>query len=259
MTLPKLENWDSTRTGLHQAAQVVAAFRKLDAAPLPNYLHLALQVVPEGVSSGPLAFGGDLILDFARRAIRYERSGHETETVPLAGHTQITLTDALTDLLTAVGHSVQPDRSKLTGGETFDIQPSTAAEYAGALFSFYTAMSRFRDRVDGPKSPIALWPHNFDFSFLRFGNPEHSENGLHAAFGFEPRSPGLERPYFYAYVRPSPADITRAMLPKPAYWYTEGWTGAVLQYDDITGMTDHEAFIENTFYAIYTAIKPYLA
>src|SRR5690554_1295669 len=43
MALPALANWDSTRVGLHHAAQVVGAIRKVDAAPLPNYLHYALE------------------------------------------------------------------------------------------------------------------------------------------------------------------------------------------------------------------------
>ncbi len=97
MPLPALANWDNTRTGLHQAAQVVGAIRKIDATPLPNYLHLALEVVPQGVTSGSLApsVGGELVLNFAERAIIYTSPEGTVTSVPLEGHTQVTLLDAL--------------------------------------------------------------------------------------------------------------------------------------------------------------------
>ncbi len=49
MTLPALLNWDTTRTTLHQAAQVIGAVRAGVAAPEPNWAHLGLRVAPEGL------------------------------------------------------------------------------------------------------------------------------------------------------------------------------------------------------------------
>ncbi|HEX2906108.1 MAG TPA: DUF5996 family protein, partial [Phototrophicaceae bacterium] len=139
-----------------------------------------------------------------------------------------------------------------------NVDVQLAADYVGVQYRLFTALARFRARLLGGLSPIVLWPHNFDFSFLLFANPEMSEAGRHAAFGFEPRSPGLERPYIYAYVRPTPDGLTGQPLPPLARWQTEGWTGAVIQYDDLRQHAEPELALETHLLVIYTAFKRFL-
>lgn len=258
MPLPSLKQWEMTRAGLHQAAQVLGAVRQQVAEPLPNYLHLGLQVCPEGLTTGPLPFGGELILDFARHAIRYAQDGVQSEQIPLARHNQVSLADAVLVTLTSAGHALLLDRAKLAGQTPFVIEAGLAADYASALNRIHTAMSRFRSALHLPTSPLVLWPHNFDLAFLAFANPEQTDTKLHAGFGFEPRSPGLERPYFYTYIRPTPDALTSETLPPPARWHTEGWTGVVFDYDDISSRDDPERVIQTLFDDIYKTLLRYL-
>lgn len=258
MTLPALTDWENTRAGLHRAAQVLGAVRKVSVEPQPNWLHLALDITAEGATTGPLSFGGELALDYPRRRVVYRREGLPSVEINLEGHNQATLAGAVLDVLAQARHHPPVPRDSAADLTPFDIHPDLAADFNRAQYRMFTALARFRARLLGGLSPIVLWPHNFDLAFLLFANPELSENGLHAAFGFEPRSPGLERPYVYVYVRPTPDGLTEQPLPAPARWYTEGWTGVVIQYDDLRGENDPEAALENTLMGVYRVIKRYL-
>jgi hypothetical protein len=257
MGLSALTNWDQTRDALHQAAQVVGAVRKYNAEPLPNYAHLGLRMTPDGLSSGPLAFGGEMTLSFSQQAIHYQ-NGDQGATTPLSGHTQMSLADAVQKMLGQFGHSLNLDRAKITHQETFAINPTIATEYAPTLYSIYSGLARFRSHLFGGLSPIVLWPHNFDISFLAFATADLSEDRLHAAFGFEPRSAGFDRPYLYAYVRPTPDGITKTPLPPLTRWHTQGWTGVVMDYDTAAQQSDPERVIERTFDGVYHALRPFL-
>jgi len=258
MSLPALTDWERTRIGLHQAAQVVGAIRKVDAVPLPNYLHLALEVVPEGVTSGELApaVGGELVLDFAQRAILYTCPEDTVYSVPVEGHTQVSLMDAVLAAMEKAGHPAQPDRSKITGQERLNIQPDAAREYNQALYSIYTAIARFRARLFGGMSRMVIWPHGFDLSFLWFARGLDEGKDPHMNFGFSPGSPGFPRPYIYSYAHPIPPGLFDITLPAPARWTQESWKGSVIDYDALAAEANPEAKLENILLKIHTAISP---
>lgn len=258
MPLPALANWDSTRTGLHQAAQVVGAIRKTDATPLPNYLHYALEVVPEGVTSGELApsVGGELVLNFSQRAIIYTNPEGTVTSVPLEGHTQVSLMDAVLATMKEPGHPVQPDRSKITGAEPFNIHPDAAREYNQALYSIYIGFARFKARLFGTMSRMVVWPHGFDLSFLWFARGFDESQDAHLNFGFSLGSPGFARPYIYAYAHPKPPGMFDIELPAGGRWNTDPWTGIALDYDALAVEADVEAVVEKSLLQIHTEISP---
>ncbi|MCB9453953.1 MAG: hypothetical protein H6672_21175 [Anaerolineaceae bacterium] len=256
MPLPALSNWTQTRVGLHQTAQVIGAINRTVAEPLPNWLHLTLRVIPEGLITRPLPFGGELVLDFAQRAIRY--TGDPAVTVPLAGHTQVGLADALLAALANAGHPLSPDRSKLTGNTPLTVDAQTAEDYAWVLHRVYSGLARFHAGRYGWMSAAGVWPHGFDLSFLWFPKGNSEEHDPHLNYGFSPGSPGFDRPYFYAYAHPLPEGLLETPLPPLARWYTGSWTGVVVNYDDLVGESDIEGTIERTFAAIHAAVVPLL-
>src|SRR5215813_11080846 len=93
MPLPKLAQWDDTRTGLHQAAQVLDMIRIHVVEPLPNALQHSLRVTPQGLTTRIMPFGGELQLNFARQILIYTQPGIQAA-IPLKGHTQRSLADA---------------------------------------------------------------------------------------------------------------------------------------------------------------------
>jgi hypothetical protein len=257
MRLPALAHWETTRDGLHQASQVLKQVRLLVADPLPHSLHYSLQVVPQGISTGVLPSGGELALDFQRSAVSYRRDGSAAE-IPLAGHSLASLAPAVSEMLRQAGIELSLPYEKLNEAALFQIDPALAADYAHVLYSVFTATARFRARLLGSLSPIVIWPHHFDLSFLWFATQEASEQAPHMNFGFAPFSPGLERPYLYAYAWPIPSGLLDLKLPAPGYWHTTGWTGVVIPYDEIAKSSDPEGIIEDLQYTIFKKVSPLL-
>ncbi|MCI0725389.1 MAG: DUF5996 family protein, partial [Chloroflexi bacterium] len=231
-TLPTLENLDRTARNLHQAGRLLAALRKLLLEPMANYLELALEIRPEGVSTGRLPFGGELTsevsLDFTQAALVFKPSEGAALSLPVAGRSQRSLFEDLLAILAAGGHDVAPRTAQypshtdaflavfaakgyqlghslqLAGETPLEVDRRVAADYAQALYRIFTAVARFRARLAGPMTPIIVWPGGFDLSTLWFATPAATERHPHLNFGFAPYSAGFDRPYFYSYVYPLP-------------------------------------------------------
>ncbi|MBI5959850.1 MAG: hypothetical protein HY866_14005 [Chloroflexi bacterium] len=260
MSLPALTHWANTRATLHQAAQVIGGVRAVTADPEPNYTHLGLRVVSQGLTTGPLPFGGELTLDFARLTIvcRQDKQDRQPAAeIALEGHHQQSLADAVDQALAALGKAIPPlDRKRITNDTPLQADPKLAANYAVLLSALNDNLQQLHDRLPGEKSPVVVWPHGFDLSFLWFATETATEEAPHLAFGFSPASPGFERPYLYAYAYPLPPDLTSHPLPPLAYWHTAGWTGAVLPYDDLLPLIQPETVIKGTLSALYDLLAP---
>lgn len=251
--LPTLDSWQPTADHLHLAAQVLAAARSALVSRQPNHLHLSLQVEPRGLTTGKLPNGAALVLDFGAAALHYEAD--ETGfSLPLAGYSQSTLATALFYQLATVNLVVTP-KEALDDQTPFAINTSTSADFAHALYDIYTATARFRARLYGMMTPIVVWAHHFDLSFLWFAALDDDEHQPHLNFGFAPFSPGLPRPYLYAYAYPMPADALSIPLPAPARWHTEGWTGVLIEYDTLVAEGDPQAKIEALWLGIFEALR----
>ena len=157
------------------------------------------------------------------------------------------------------GYPVVLKRDKLTGNAPFDFEASLAEDYGRVLYLLAGIFQTFRDGLPGVKSPLVVWPHGFDLSFLWFATDAASEEAPHMAFGFSPGSSGLGRPYIYSYVYPIPAGLTDHDLPPLTRWQTEGWTGTVTAYDDLAGRDDAAAVVAATLRMLYASLSPTLS
>ncbi|MBN8620328.1 MAG: hypothetical protein J0L63_15570 [Anaerolineae bacterium] len=254
MSLPALQDWDATRNALHQAAQVVGAVRKSRINALPNYAHLGLFVTKSGLSTGALTEEDHLLLDMQQQAVIYTCPAGSIHVVPIRDHTQVSLTDAVLQAMTDAGHPASIDRSKLTGTDLLSIRPDAASQYGNALYSLYSSLARVRGRLMGSMSPLIVWPHGFDLSFLWFKRGFEERTDPHLNFGFSPGSTGLPRPYVYAYAYPLPATFFDIGLPEGARFNIDPWKGIVIDYDWLTGLDDHEHVLEDMLYPIYATL-----
>ena len=93
--LPALESWEPTAHGLHRAAELLGAIRQLVRERVPNYLELALRIERNGLSTEALPTGGSVRLDFTQAALVYTCPAREEHPIPLAGHSQASLFEAL--------------------------------------------------------------------------------------------------------------------------------------------------------------------
>lgn len=259
MPLPDLNpDWTSTRQALHGVARVLGAIRAAVAPPQVNWLHLALRVLPGRLSTGQLAALGEWHFDLRTQTLHWYPISQEPVAVSTRGLTQRTLTDTVLKLLAHDGSRLDLDRSRLGGETPLEPNPTTAAAYGDALTAIFEIFERVRAGLPGAKTPLVVWPHGFDLSFLWFPRAVESEEHPHMGFGFSPASEGLERPYFYAYPYPIPPDLTALPLPEPARWHTAGWTGLVLPYDEIAPREDADEVIASTLRGVFEQVSPLL-
>ena len=109
----------------------------------------------------------------------------------------------------------------------------------------FTALAKFRAKLNGCMTPLVLWPHHFDLAFIWFANDsmdEHSDS--HIAYGFAPFSPGLERPYFYAYAWSQTTGYLQLPLAAPAQALSEAFTGLYAPYDALRKVSPFDAAVE---------------
>lgn len=281
MALPPLTNWDTTAQGLHRVTQLVVGIRQWVSEPLPNFLHLTMQVEPDGLSTGGLSTGGSIDVNFRQAAVRFQPADGVETSVPVAGQTASSLFHALLKAMQAgnfapVLEGVQDDKlvramlaamqaknpaaaerlERLADDTPLEINTSLANDYADVLYTFFTAVARFRARLNGHMTPVIVWPHHFDLSTLWFFEGEMDDQKSHINVGFAPFSEGFPRPYLYAYVHPYPPNVEYPPLPQPAHWNDQGWTGVIVNYDDIVQHKQPDRFIEQLCLDIFAALKP---
>ncbi|NLE52062.1 MAG: hypothetical protein GX613_11715 [Chloroflexi bacterium] len=252
MALPDLSHeWPATKQALHQPAQILGAIRAAVAPPQINYLHLGLRVLPGRLTTGPLAALGEWQLDLRTQTLRWFPLSGRTMALSTQNTTQRALTETVVKVLAHTGHNVTLDRARLGGDTPLKPNPTTAAAYGDALTAVFTLYERLRAALPGVKTPLVVWPHGFDLSFLWFPRQIESEESAHLSFGFSPGSAGLDRPYFYAYAHPIPAGLTATPLPEPARWHKAAWTGMVLPYDEVAPREDAQAAIMDILRAVF--------
>jgi hypothetical protein len=253
--LPPLPNWEATRDSLHQAALIIENIRRAMVKPEVNSRHPGLQVTPFGLSTGLLPDYSELALDFDIGAIRYRPLDGEEVYVPLSGHDQRSVTLALLKVMSSsktLNTMFQTDQLFL-----MEVDTALAADYAHALFVISEALQRFQKRLPGASTPLSVSPQTFDLSFSWFGsNPPDANNQPHISFGFAPYGNNQPRPYLFVSPWPVPVGLEYEPLPEPGHWHTEGWIGAVVDYDAIGPAEQPEKVVESLLVKMYRVIAP---
>lgn len=287
MTLPAIPSWEhNTGKNFHKAAYILGLIRLLYFEHVPNYLEMAMKILPEGLSTDRLPSGSEVRLNFKTGHVAYHTPQGEMVSFSLADHSQKTLVEAL--LLAMHDYELQ---NWLSGGSkgtlldsvyahadeigkklyipqhdvsdeqplTFDLQD--AADYADVVYRIFTGVARFKARLVGNMTPVVVWPEHFDLSTLWFATEKPDEYSPHINFGFAPYTEnvaGLERPYFYAYAYPLPEGYTPPQLPAPARWESKAYRGMYLAYDDVRYQADLEGYVEDLCSQTFNALKTLL-
>lgn len=253
MALPGLTNWERTRDALHQVAQVVGAVRSTCSNPLPNDLHFSLDLASTGFSSTTMRCGG--ILEFNFRALRlsFRRCERTVFDFDVNGLSQKSLMRKLLAAFDDCGYSIAPSMKHITQDQAFQIDPRLASDSLTAINALYTALARFRAKLSGFMTPLVLWPHHFDLAFIWFPSTQTNEHSApQIASGFAPCSPGLDRPYLYAYAWSKTTGYLDIQLDPPARAIAEGFTGLYAAYDDLRDRDDFNAIIESMLLRYFT-------
>ncbi|NDJ60049.1 MAG: hypothetical protein GYB67_02940 [Chloroflexi bacterium] len=283
MPLPALNHWEQTAPHLHRAARLLGPVRASVTDHQPNFLELPMFILPEGLTTGRLPQGGEVICNFKTGQIIYQPASGEAISFAWTGHSQKSLFEAL--LMTLKSHELAgvladvPDDQLISGiiekctkdgkqifatfEELSDPTPfaydaQVASDYAAVQYAIFTAVARFRGWLTGPMTPIVVWPEHFDLSTLWFGTDKAAEHDPHMNFGFAPFSGSHPRPYLYVYAYPYPTEYETPTLPDGARWETQDYTGVHIAYDDIAKQADSEAYVEAACHAIFRSLRALL-
>ncbi|MCY4145686.1 MAG: DUF5996 family protein [Chloroflexi bacterium] len=234
MPLPALRNWDDTRAALHQVALVLSAVRVAAGDKLPNDRQFSLHVTRSGFSTGELPIGAALSFDCSALQLLCAGESQHAFTLDLRGETPQSLLRALQDKLSRGGASIAPSAKQLAAELALTIAPQQANDYIRILNGFAAVLASVREQLGGSATPVVLWAHHFDLGFAWFpGGGADERRDAHVACGFAPSSPGLPRPYLYAYAWSQPTGYLQLTLAPPASATTAGYTGLYLAYDDL--------------------------
>lgn len=246
MPLPSLANWDATRDALHEIALVIGAIRVACSDPLPNDLHFSLDVTADGISTTKMRCGGELHFDFKLLQLIFVRGDCAVFRLEVAGLSQITLMRRLLACFGDCGYGIRPSMKHVIGETEIVIDGAAAESYAYALNAAYTDLARFRAKLRGYMTPLVLWPHHFDLAFIWFPTDRTDEQlDPQIAYGFAPFSPGLERPYYYAYAWSEPTGYLDFPLDAPARAQREGYIGLYADYDALREVAKRDALLQN--------------
>lgn len=259
-SLPALKNWNSTRDALHQGMQVMRSVSVLGKDSVPNQLEYGSFPASFGATTGPLNFGGELNYDFTNLKFVYKKEEKEIFSVSLEGKNQIGIFDEVFQNFSDKGINLKPDKEKVVESTLFKINKKLAKDYAEVQYRVFRAMSVFRSRLNGYQSPIVLWPHGFDLSFIWFTDKKgfDEKEHKHMNFGFSPGAKN-QRPYLYFYAWPVPEGLVGSKLPAKGRWIEEWSTpGAAFDYDYLSKLDNPEEEITKILTSVYRNFSPRL-
>ena len=245
MVLPALAEWQETRDALHRIALVLGAARVACCDPLPNDLHFSLDVTAGGLSTATLKCGGELRFTFETLRLDYVDGEGTVFSLAVDGHSQVSLMRCVLDEFDDLGFGLQPSMKHITNDQALELDPGQAQAYWQALQALYTALASFRHKLSGSVTPLVLWPHHFDLAFIWFateGRDEQSDPQI--VYGFAPSSPGLARPYVYAYAWSEATGYLNLPVESPAQAITDAYTGLHAPYDALRESENFNAAIE---------------
>lgn len=246
MNLPALLDWERSRDGLHQIAQIIGAVRSACSDPLPNDLQYSLDLTATGFSSTKMRCGGALTYDAFTERLCFSRAGNTIFKLDVKGHTQKSLMHKLLAVFVDCGYAIEPSMKHITHDDGFAIDAAASRECVRAYNAVFTSLARFRAKLGGYMTPIVLWPHHFDIAFICFPSDQVNEHkDPQIAFGFAPFSAGLDRPYIYAYGWSEATGYLDFALTPPAQATRAAYTGLYAAYDDLRELPAFDAVIES--------------
>ena len=167
------------------------------------------------------------------------RTQEQSQSTPIDGQSIKSLTDWVLARLSDHGASVEIDTEPFSAMTALALDLQISRDLWRIFATVDTVFTEFRGSLREETGPVHLWPHHFDLAVLWFSgrmvpgvDPDDEENADEQMnFGFVPGDTSIAEPYFYITAYPTPENFTDVQLPAGAYWHTEGFTGAILTYE----------------------------
>lgn len=264
---PRPTEFEPTRATLHAYAHAVGAIPRALGEHHPKWWHVSLNVTPIGLTTDAVAIPGGgtfwLRMDLRDHAVLLEKSSGDSLRFSMTdGLTGTQFADQLIAIAADLGLQGEYAREKFESDEPRVYDPAKAEQFFDILVNVNQLFERHRSSLEGPSSPVHLWPHNFDLAFDWFGTrvEKHEEHGEVTEFPSQ-LNLGFYVKDAYFYSNPWPfegAALTGVELPHGATWHTAGWEGTMLPYDALAGDPDAETKLLDYARAVHEAAAPTL-
>ncbi len=240
-----LTDWNPTRDTLHQYARIIGKIRRRYMPKSKHWWHITLSVSARGLTTTPFPLGVqnlELSLDLAAHQLAIDSSDGWSTTLPLAGQSGAGLCHRISTTLAAASIELEPD--VLAGFDDDQILPydiEAISRFRRIINWVDAAFKTFKGELREETSPVQLFAHHLDLAMNWFSgrlvpgvdpaDEEKADENMN--FGFVTGDSSIPDAYFFATAYPEPDKWTDFALPEDAYWYADGWSGAVLPYDAV--------------------------
>jgi len=252
MMFPRLvlADWRETRDALHAYARLIGGVRRGMTPPAKHWWHITLSVSARGLTTTPIPAEGmsfELVLNPMQGQVELATSEGGEVNIAVHGQSQQSLHDAVVSSLEDLG--VRCSVSVELAEADYGYDSDSAARYWRALSQIDAIYKEFKGTLREETGPVQIFPHHFDVSLNWFSgrlipdaDPADAENSDEQMnFGFVTGDDSISEAYFYATAFPQPEKLTEARLPDVAFWQTEGFTGAILMYQQLVDSHDPRA------------------
>ena len=248
-----LEAWRDSYATLHMWTQIVGKTCLAFAPPQNHWWHVALQITPRGLTTGPLAAGPftfEVVFDFVDHHLAVRTSQGATRVLPLVAQPVADFYGRYLKTLGELGISVRlwpvPVEVPLAvpfaeDREHAAYDPESVQRWWRIMIRVDQALKQFRGRFLGKSSPSHFWWGGFDIACTRFSGrraptyPGHIPNCPDyvmveayshecASCGFWPGgglAEAVAEPAFYAYIYPATPGYGEAAVPAPGFFSRE--------------------------------------
>ncbi len=250
----RLDGWRDSRDTLWGYARVLAAIRREASPHHPFWWHTTLYVSQQGLTTSEIphqssSFEIELDLIDQRAVLRSKEL--RISSWPLAGQNPGQFFEQTVQVLASSGVETGAEMPEAPGNCHGSWDVAAVQRFGRALTRIDAIFERFRSGLDGETSPVHLFGHHFDLSLVwlsgrsvegeEASEPELASEQL--TFGFSTGDDNLREPYFYVTAYPEPEEFVGLPLPEPAFWNSDGFSGAVLRYSDIRQSGDPESLV----------------
>lgn len=240
-----LNQWQPTRDMLHLYSAVISRVRRDLSDPLPRWGHISLFPRPDGLTTGAMRIPGgggatlEIRLDLVNHLTILETSSGELRYIPLTeGLNQRDFAVRVRDTIWDMDVDWNVEVEVFDDSRMFVYDPAMAQRFAHVLDNVVQVLWHMKKEIEGETSPVQFWSHHFDLSMEWFSdkrvtqeeNGETSEVNAQLGFGFGTGDGFINDSYFYINPWPFDAGMTSLPLPEGAYWFTDGFNGAVMPY-----------------------------
>ncbi|WP_260483052.1 DUF5996 family protein [Sphingomicrobium flavum] len=266
---------------LHLASQMMGKVKLANSYWVNHGWHIALQPVPDGLSTLPIDAGGrrfTLTLDLCRHAILLGTDNGTLDQLALDAGSVAALYQGLVAMLERHGlpsefyglpNEVEDAVPFAEDDRARRYDPDSAARLRAALTQMLPVFDHHRAGFSGKSSPVHFFWGSFDLAVTRFsgrdapphpgGIPGLPDRITREAYSDEVSSAGFwaigaaeGEPFFYAYGYPTPDGFSEADIPH-GDWNDElgEW---VLPYEKVRAADDPAAMLKDFLDSSYAAV-----